>query len=421
MPKSAVLPEVLDPDLDLDRFVRTVTADAAPVLASSLHSAGSRYPWEEIVPELVVRILEGAVAGEPSGSDRTQVVAVARRCARDWVPLQELEHCCQIVLSTLFRHLWNVARPRAAQDLLGLCAGLAQLLPRVTTMLRRAYIDEMGRSGGRTVADLVVTTLWNGGDVASVARVAGTALPDPCVLVALSPLAPPDGAEPEPAPAGGADAEPGRPLPPGRPVRFGAVPSGVLGQLPGEGLCAASPDQEWLVALLPAPHDEDPESRPAVRDAATRLVAACHAAYGRGFVAGLAAVTGDDAKAALEEAIGIGGLLAGLGEPDQVAFLTDAAVGAALAGRGDLRHRLEARLAALRSHEPLWGTLRALYRCDLDRGRTARSLGIHRSTLDYRLGRIEALAGVSPTSVQGILLYSAGFYSEGLNDDDPDP
>ncbi|KAB2341632.1 PucR family transcriptional regulator [Actinomadura rudentiformis] len=400
MPKSPVLPVALDPDLDLDHLVRAIAADAAPALASSLHSAGSRYEWEEIVPELVRRLLEAAVAGEPSVHDRRRVVDVARRCARDWVPLQELEHCCQIVLTVLFRHLWNVARPRAAQDLLGISAGAAQILPRVTTMLRRAYIDEMGRTGGRTVADLVVTTLWNGGDVASVARVAGTGMPGSCVLAALSPVVPPDETDAEP-------------------VRFGAVPPGVLGQLPAGGMCAASPDREWLIALLPAPHDEDPESRPAVRNAAIRLVAACHAAYGRGFVAGLAAVTRDDAKAAIEEAIGIGGLLASLGEHDQVAFLTDAAVGVALAGRGDLRHRLESRLSVVRSHEQLWETLRTLYRSDLDRGRTARSLGIHRSTLDYRLSRVEALAGVSPTSVQGILLYSAGLYSAELGDDDP--
>lgn len=399
MPKSAVLPDALDPDLDLDHLVRTVAADAAPALTSSLHSAGSRYAWEEIVPELVRRLLEAAVAGEPSVHDRGRVVAVARRCARDWVPLQELEHCCQIVLTVLFRHLWNVTRPRAAQDLLGVGAGVAQILPRLTTTLRRAYIDEMGRVGGRTVADLVVTTLWNGGDVASVARVAGTSLPGSCVLVALSPVVSPDEADAEP-------------------VRFGAVPAGVLGQLPPGGMCAASPDREWLIALLPAPHDEDPESRPAVRNAATRLVAACHASYGCGFVAGLAAVTGDDAKAAIEEAVGIAGLLTSLGGHDQVAFLTDAAVGAALAGRGDLRHRLESRLSVVRSHEQLWETLRTLYRCDLDRGRTARSLGIHRSTLDYRLSRIEALAGVSPTIVQGILLYSAALYSAELNDGD---
>jgi sugar diacid utilization regulator len=80
----------------------------------------------------------------------------------------------------------------------------------------------------------------------------------------------------------------------------------------------------------------------------------------------------------------------------------------------DLRERLLARLAAVRARRQLWTTLRALYDCDLDRGRTARWLGIHRSTLDYRLNCVQRLIGISPTSVRGIVLLSTGLAADSL-------
>jgi len=396
VPKSAALTD----ELDIDQFANAIAADAAPALATALHSAGPRYPWEEIVPDMVRRLMECLwTAGEPSSPDKRRVAAAARRCARDWVPLQEIELCCQIVLVSLFRNLWNTARPRAASDLLRASSMAAAALPVILTIIRRAYIEETVRvGGGQAAAQLVVATLSGGGDVASVASEAGVSLPDTGVIAALVPV-----------PAGDATETP----------LFDEVPPGIRAQLPAGALCAPTPERNRLLAVLPAPDSCDPETEPAVRVAATRLLAACHATYGWGFVAGLAELNGGEtraveAKAATEEAIATGALLAGLGEAGRVAFLSDTIVGAALVSRRDLRLRLAARMAAVREREQLWTTLLALYRCDLDRGRTARLLGIHRSTLDYRLNRIEQLAGCSPTSVRGIQLFSAGLAADAL-------
>lgn len=63
---------------------------------------------------------------------------------------------------------------------------------------------------------------------------------------------------------------------------------------------------------------------------------------------------------------------------------------------------------ALRLIEPvvarteLLRTLEALIAADGNRARAATDLIIHRSTIDYRLGRIEALTGHSPTRVRGL-------------------
>jgi DNA-binding PucR family transcriptional regulator len=47
-------------------------------------------------------------------------------------------------------------------------------------------------------------------------------------------------------------------------------------------------------------------------------------------------------------------------------------------------------------------TLKALITADGNRARAASELIIHRSTIDYRLRRIEELTGHSPTSVSGM-------------------
>jgi DNA-binding PucR family transcriptional regulator len=47
-------------------------------------------------------------------------------------------------------------------------------------------------------------------------------------------------------------------------------------------------------------------------------------------------------------------------------------------------------------------TLVAFLEADGNRSRTAQSLIVHRSTLDYRLGRIAAVTGHSPTTPRGL-------------------
>ncbi|MEV0001535.1 helix-turn-helix domain-containing protein [Micromonospora sp. NPDC050980] len=76
----------------------------------------------------------------------------------------------------------------------------------------------------------------------------------------------------------------------------------------------------------------------------------------------------------------------------------------------DLVAQLRARLAPLRAEPQLLRTLVVLFDNDLDRGRTAAVLHIHRGTLTDRLKRINEFTGVAPTSVLGIRLLSAALH-----------
>jgi hypothetical protein len=145
------------------------------------------------------------------------------------------------------------------------------------------------------------------------------------------------------------------------------------------------------------------------------LAAACGREHGHDFVTGMARVPAVGlAQDALQEAMWAADLLARGGCAGQAMFLLDLMPEAVVNGRADLRERLISRLAAVRARQQLWMTLRALYDRDLDRGRTARWLGIHRSTLDYRLNCVHRLTGVSPTSVRGIVLWSLALAADAL-------
>jgi hypothetical protein len=389
-------PDALPDDLDFDSLTRTISADAVPALTSMLHSAGPLYPWRDLVPGLVTRLLELLRSAiEPTPVDLGGVIDAARRCARDWVPLQELELCCQIVMTCAFRHLWEQVRPQASPNLLRVSGRAVATLPTVLRTIRGAYTEEMGRmAGGRRAKELVIDALLSGGDAVAIAYEAGVSIPEPCVIVSIAPTA----VQGEAATAS-----------------FSEVPVEARALLPEGALCAVTRDRTRLLALLPAPAAADPEAEPRMRTVAANLALACCEARGGGFVAGLAAAAAsDDAGPAAKEAISTAGLLARIGEPGWSGFMLDAVVEAMLAERPDVQQRLATRLAAVRARVPLWTTLRALYDLDLDRGRTARWLGIHRSTLDYRLACVERLTDISPTSVRGIRLFSAGLVADDL-------
>jgi sugar diacid utilization regulator len=100
-------------------------------------------------------------------------------------------------------------------------------------------------------------------------------------------------------------------------------------------------------------------------------------------------------------------VLACSGPPRRAAFSEEITLDVLVGSHAGMQRRLVERVADVAARPDLWATLREFYQADLDRGRTARRLGIHRSTLDYRLSRVEQLTGASPTSVQGILLFAA--------------
>lgn len=374
-----------------ERLAPRIARDAHELLQVHLPGAGVRYRWADLLPGVIETALERALAqSELTRQDRGRLERAARRAARDWIPLHEVERACQILVSCLCRALWSSARPAECDAMLGLSRWAADRLPDVLGILRAAYVDQMRRLGGRRPDDdVIIGALLEGGEAVAIARAAGRVLPEPCALVALSCAQPPGR-------RGG--------------FSFTAPPAAVLEALADDpaALCAPNWDASALVALvgIPAPAAAAPARW--VRQTAERLLEGCARAYRGVFVAGMAIADAREcAASAAREAVGTASFLARPDPPRRLAFREDVALEVLVAGESSLRRRLEARVAAVRARPDLWATLREIYRADLDRGRTARRLGIHRSTLDYRLDRIEQLTDVRPTSVHGILLFAA--------------
>ena len=390
MPRS----DTLRNELNIALATQAICEEAAATLASSLRSAGPAYPWKELLPDLVTRMLELLLTTcEPTAADRRGLAAAVRRTARDWVPLKEVELGCHIVLACAFAHLWRTATPGRCAELLRLSGRAARALPTVLSTVRRAYVEEMDKASDHRVEELVITALLAGDDVTALVREADIGLPEPGVVLCVTRGA----------------------LPQQREAVFDRVPRELRKQLGDGALCAPTPDGSRLIVVLPTLGTDDPEAEPDLRLLATGLTAACVEEYGSGFVTGMAPVPGTgDAAGAVREAMWVADLLARGGHSGRAMFLLDLMPEAVLAERADLRERLLIRLAAVRARRQLWTTLRALYDCDLDRGRAARWLGIHRSTLDYRLNSVRRLTGISPTSVRGIVLLSTGLAADSL-------
>lgn len=380
--------------------VEPIAARAQELIATNLPAAGSQYRWPELLPPAIIAVLELAIArAELNNGSRGRLEDAARRAARDWVPLHECERACEIVLGCVCKVLWETSEPGNCTAMLGLSRWAADTLPDALAVLRAAYIDEIRRFGGRRRDDdIVIGTLLDGGDARAVACAAGRPLPEPCAVLALTC-----------ADTGG----------PGQGFSFTTPPGAVLDALsdvPGM-LCAPDWERSVLVAVIGIPPASVGTSVRAVRQMAQRAVDACESVYGHAFVAGLAM---NDSAATLgqaaREAVDISAILARSDRRCRVAFSEEITLDILVGSHDGLRQRLAERVADVASRPDLWETLRELYQSDLDRGRTARRLGVHRSTLDYRLNRVEQLAGISPTSVQGILLFATARAATAANE-----
>jgi hypothetical protein len=377
----------------LQDIVPPIAAQAQESIATNLPAAGRRYCWPELLPSAITAVLELAIAqAELNSGSRGRLEDAARRAARDWVPLHECERVCEIVLGCVCRVLWETSEPGNCTVMLGLSRWAADKLPAALAVLRAAYIDEMRRLGGRRRDDdIVIGTLLDGGDAGAVACAAGRPIPEPCAVLALT------------------CADRRGPHGPGQGFSFTTPPGGVLEALsdvPGM-VCAANWERSVLVAVIGIPLASVGTSVRAVKQLAERAVAACESAYGHAFVAGLArSDTAATVGQAAREAVDISAVLADSDRRCRVAFSEEITLDILVGSHDGLRQRLAERVADVASRPDLWETLREFYQADLDRGRTARRLGVHRSTLDYRLNRVEQLAGISPTSVQGILLFA---------------
>ena len=375
----------------LQGVVQPIALQAQESIAANLPAAGRQYCWSELLPSAITAVLELAIAqAELSNGSCDRLEDAARRAARDWVPLHECERACEIVLGCICKVLWDTSEPGDCAVVLGLSRWAADKLPDALAVLRAAYIDEMRRLGGRRRDDdIVIGTLLDGGDARAVACAVGRPLPEPFAVLALT----------------CADRRG-----PGQSFSFTSPPGSVLDALsdvPGT-LCAANWERSVLVAVIGIPPPSVGASVHAIKQMAERAVNACESVYGHAFVAGLAmSDTVATVGQAAWEAIDISAVLADSDRRCRVAFSEEIALDILVGSHDGLRQRLAERVADVASRPGLWETLRELYQADLDRGRTARRLGVHRSTLDYRLSRVEQLAGISPTSVQGILLFAA--------------
>ena len=82
--------------------------------------------------------------------------------------------------------------------------------------------------------------------------------------------------------------------------------------------------------------------------------------------------------------------------------LDDVAVECAVANSPEVSRHLAKLIVPVVTQPDLLKTLEALIAADGNRARAASELIIHRSTIDYRLRRIEYLTGHSPTQVRGL-------------------
>lgn len=106
-------------------------------------------------------------------------------------------------------------------------------------------------------------------------------------------------------------------------------------------------------------------------------------------------------------------VVAGL-RPSGAYTISDVLVEYAVTLNEKVRTDLAAMIRPLRAHKVLWETLTAFVDSDYSKNKTARSLFIHRSTLDYRLRRIEDVTGCDPTSGRGAQTLTAAMIAEAL-------
>lgn len=111
--------------------------------------------------------------------------------------------------------------------------------------------------------------------------------------------------------------------------------------------------------------------------------------------------------AACQEADAVLALVAAAGRPAGPYCLDDVLLEHAVVRDPVSSARLLAVIGPLAGNEVLHGTLATLIRTDFNRTVAARELFIHRSTLDYRIRRIEEITGQNPLTSRGAQVLAA--------------
>jgi hypothetical protein len=113
-----------------------------------------------------------------------------------------------------------------------------------------------------------------------------------------------------------------------------------------------------------------------------------------------------DAVAGYAEAVEVLAIVRAARKPVGVYELDDVLVEFAVARSDAVSGRLVSIIRSLKANPTLFDTLAVLLKEEHNRNRAAAELFIHRSTLDYRLGRIEEITGYHPLSRRGAQVFS---------------
>jgi len=120
-----------------------------------------------------------------------------------------------------------------------------------------------------------------------------------------------------------------------------------------------------------------------------------------------AAVPAGEVPAAVRRAAAVVRLARVTGQPHGLHRVDDFALELALAQQPSAQHQLLTLLAPLEDRPDLLVTLETWLRVDFNYAKTARALGIHRNTVDYRLQRVGELTGLSVATARGLQVLAA--------------
>lgn len=330
--------------------------------------------------------------GDKSGfsqSDLRPVRESAARVAAAGVPREVMLRVLSASVASMVESLWRAAGLRERAAMLGLIMHGLALAKVMTVTVSEAYEEHHRRAGRSQVVaarEALVLALLDGAPPETATR-AGVALAESYAVVLL-PLQ--QGAPPGPE----AD----------------RIERCVRRLFPPGTLAAPGPHETALLV----PVAEGPFEHESVRHLLHRL--ACE--LGRPLT-GTAAWREDrsEVPAAVAEAREVMGVVRRLRRAPGLYVLDDVLLETALDRAPDLRRRLSAVLDPVAGNPRLSATIAAYLEMDGDRRRTAASLHIHPTTLDYRLQQVAARTTVSPTNLSGLLHLRVALAARTLDSD----
>jgi hypothetical protein len=374
-----------------------LTRRRAELVAAVVSSVGELVPAYGVLPreqlvdefagvvDVAVRLFAQVVrTGEVPGDGELQVLGeAAGRRAEEGIPLSDLLATYHLSVSLVMDRLTDGAAAQDAADLVRIQRLLLAFLARVMSVAATGYLAASQESlrESHDARKALLDALLDGEDAAGVAARAGLELPASYAVLALRIGAHPDEAEPGVDPVVAARRKLRRlrhQLDLSAPQALASLSAagGVL-LLPGR-----DPGVEGLVAEL-------------ARAAGVPVLAASDVAAPEGVASAVGVV---------REVLDIARRS---GRTSGVVTLDDVLLRYQLSRPSAATARLVERLTPLREHPEVLRTLRHFLLDDeLNRRRTARRLGVHPNTVDYRLKRVQALTGLDtsrPADVQQLM------------------